>query len=112
MQDKAFSIGISRGWARRSKTTAECLLERYPWIKVRWVGEGGSLKKNEPCERDDTKEQEILRQFLPIFQRKIQLIFYCRIWFPKQRSGFMRIWIRSRKGSDGSWGALIISVEK
>lgn len=36
---KPLSIGFLGGGPGVAKHTAECLLQRYPWIKVRWVGE-------------------------------------------------------------------------
>lgn len=81
------SMGFLGGGPGVAKATAECLLKKYPWIKVRWVGEEwendpSAARKNK---NDAVRSSQDTPWVSPYISEKDPLdILFVAFGFPKQ----------------------------
>lgn len=84
---KPVSMGFLGGGPGVAKATVECLLQKYPWIKVRWVGE--EWENDLPSSRKDKNDLFRSSQDIPLIAPYISEkdpidILFVAFGFPKQ----------------------------
>ncbi len=106
---KPLSIGFLGGGPGVAKRTAECLLQRYPWIKVRWVGEEWEIGvKSSVMKENDTKRTGNISVTAPTISAKDPIdILFVAFGFPKQEEwiyqNLEKLPVRSAMGVGGAF---------
>lgn len=105
-QEKTLSMGFLGGGPGVARSTAECLLKKYPWIKVRWVGEEWENDKN-----DTERSSQKTMTFAPYISEKDPIdILFVAFGFPKQEKwiyeNLEHLPVRAAMGVGGSFDYL------
>lgn len=109
-RNKPMSMGFLGGGQGVAKRTVECLIQKYPWIKARWVGEEweNSLSVSKRNKHDTERSSSDVPWVSPYISENDPIdILFVAFGFPKQEEWIYRnldkLPIRSAMGVGGAF---------